>query len=43
MKITNAQLHRYARQVVMTEIDEEGQQALLSSKVAVLGLSLIHI
>ena len=37
MKITDTQLHRYARQVVMTEIDEDGQQALLSSKVAVLG------
>ena len=37
MKITDTQLHRYARQVVMHEIDEDGQQALLSSKIAVLG------
>ena len=37
MKITDTQLHRYARQVVMHEIDEDGQQALLTSKVAVLG------
>ena len=37
MKITDTQLHRYARQIVMHEIDEDGQQALLSSKVAVLG------
>ena len=37
MKITDTQLHRYARQIVMHEIDEDGQQALLSSKIAVLG------
>ena len=37
MTITDTQLHRYARQVVIPEIDEDGQQALLSSKVAILG------
>ena len=37
MTITEKQLHRYARQVVMPEIDEKGQQALLSAKIAILG------
>ena len=37
MTITDTQLHRYGRQVVMPEIDEAGQQALLSSKVTILG------
>ena len=37
MTITETQLHRYARQVVMPEIDEDGQQALLSSRVTILG------
>ena len=37
MGISDTQLHRYARQVVMHEVDEDGQQALLSSKIAVLG------
>ncbi len=37
MTITDTQLHRYGRQVVMPEIDESGQQALLSSKVTILG------
>ena len=35
--ISDTQLHRYGRQVVMPEIDEGGQQALLSSKVTILG------
>ena len=37
MTITETQLHRYSRQVVMPEIDEDGQQALLSSRVTILG------
>jgi len=37
MTISDTQLHRYARQIIMKEIDEEGQNALLSSKVAILG------
>ena len=37
MTITETQLHRYARQVIMPEIDEDGQQALLSSRVTILG------
>ena len=37
MTITETQLQRYARQVIMPEIDEDGQQALLSSRVTILG------
>ncbi len=37
MTITEKQLYRYARQLVMPEIDEDGQQFLLSSKVVVFG------
>ena len=37
MTITETQLYRYARQVVMPELDENGQKALLSSTVAILG------
>ena len=37
MTITEKQLYRYARQLVMPEIDEVGQQFLLSSKVVILG------
>ena len=37
MMITEKQLYRYARQLVMPEIDEDGQKLLLSSKVVILG------
>lgn len=37
MIITEKQLYRYARQLVMPEIDEDGQKLLLSSKVVILG------
>ena len=37
MTITETQLQLYARQVIMPEIDEDGQQALLSSRVTILG------
>ena len=37
MTITDTQLYRYARQLVMPEIDENGQNLLLSSKVVILG------
>ena len=35
--IDNAQLERYARQIIMPEINEEGQELLLKSKVAIIG------
>ena len=37
MLISETQLYRYARQLVMPEINETGQQLLLSSKVVILG------
>ena len=37
MSITEKQLHRYARQVIIPEIDEKGQRALLSARVTILG------
>ena len=37
MTISETQLHRYARQLVMPEIGEDGQRFLLSSRVVVLG------
>ena len=41
-------LERYASQLIMPEIEEEGQSILLKSKILIigaggLGLSLIHI
>ena len=35
--IDNDQLERYARQIIMPEINEEGQEFLLKSKVAIIG------
>ena len=35
--IDNDQLERYARQIIMPEINEEGQELLLKSKVAIIG------
>ena len=35
--IDNDQLERYARQIIMPEINEEGQELLLRSKVAIIG------
>jgi adenylyltransferase/sulfurtransferase len=37
MTITDAQLHRYARHVILEEVGEEGQEKLLASKVLVVG------
>jgi len=37
MAITDAQLHRYARHVILDEVGEEGQEKLLQSKVLVVG------
>ena len=37
MSLTETQLHRYARQVILPEIDEGGQARLLSSHVLVVG------
>ena len=36
-EITDAQLHRYARHIVLDEVGEEGQLALLRSRVLVIG------
>jgi len=36
-ELTDAQLHRYARHVILDEVGEEGQLALLRSKVLVVG------
>ncbi len=37
MTITDAQLHRYARHIILDEVGEEGQEKLLASKVLVVG------
>lgn len=37
MALTDAQLQRYARQVVLPEIDEAGQERLLAARVLVVG------
>ena len=37
MTITDAQLHRYARHVILDEVGEEGQAKLLGSRVLVIG------
>lgn len=37
MAITDAQLHRYARHVILEEVGEEGQEALLAAKVLIVG------
>jgi adenylyltransferase/sulfurtransferase len=37
MTITDAQLHRYARHVILDEVGEEGQEKLLAAKVLVVG------
>jgi len=37
MAITDTQLHRYARHVILDEVGEEGQEKLLASKVLVVG------
>jgi molybdopterin-synthase adenylyltransferase len=37
MSITDAQLHRYARHVILDEVGEEGQEKLLAAKVLVIG------
>jgi len=37
VEITDAQLHRYARHIVLDEVGEEGQLALLQSRVLVIG------
>ena len=37
MAITDKQLERYARHIVMEEVGEEGQEKLLNSKVLVIG------
>lgn len=37
MAITDAQLHRYARHVILEEVGEEGQEKLLASTVLVVG------
>lgn len=36
--LSNEQLQRYSRQIVLPEVDEEGQQRLAGSRVLVLGL-----
>ncbi len=37
MEITDAQLHRYARHIILDEVGEEGQAKLLAAKVLVVG------
>jgi len=37
MTITDSQLHRYARHVILDEVGEEGQEKLLAAKVLVVG------
>jgi molybdopterin/thiamine biosynthesis adenylyltransferase len=37
MTITDAQLHRYARHVILDEVGEEGQEKLLAARVLVVG------
>ncbi|MGE0733441.1 MAG: ThiF family adenylyltransferase [Alphaproteobacteria bacterium] len=37
MEISDAQLHRYARHIILDEVGEEGQARLLESKVLVVG------
>jgi len=37
MPITDEQLHRYARHVILDEVGEEGQERLLAAKVLVVG------
>lgn len=37
MAISDAQLHRYARHIILEEIGEEGQEKLLASRVLVVG------
>ncbi|MHA1537383.1 MAG: HesA/MoeB/ThiF family protein [Alphaproteobacteria bacterium] len=37
MAISDAQLHRYARHIILDEIGEEGQEKLLASRVLVVG------
>ncbi|HUT49304.1 MAG TPA: molybdopterin-synthase adenylyltransferase MoeB [Alphaproteobacteria bacterium] len=37
MTITDTQLHRYARHVILDEVGEEGQEKLLAAKVLVVG------
>lgn len=37
MALTENQLHRYARQIILPEIDEAGQERLLASRVLVVG------
>ena len=35
--ISDSQLYRYSRQIIIPEINEEGQELLLNSKVAIIG------
>ena len=37
VNLTESQLHRYARQLILPEIDEAGQERLLASRVLVVG------
>ncbi len=37
MEITDAQLHRYARHIILDEVGEEGQEKLLAARVLVVG------
>ena len=37
MTITDAQLHRYARHVILDEVGEEGQEKLVGARVLVVG------
>ncbi len=37
MEITDAQLHRYARHIILDEVGEEGQERLLEASVLVVG------
>ena len=38
MKLSKAQKDRYARQIILSEIGEEGQKRLLNAKVLIIGL-----
>ena len=37
------QLNRYSRQLMVDELDLDGQEALAAARVLIVGLSLIHI
>jgi molybdopterin/thiamine biosynthesis adenylyltransferase len=37
MELTNEQFHRYARHLILDEVGEEGQEALLAARVLVVG------